>query len=164
MLTWLAIITFTRTLDTSRVEKKSYFQSGNWYNHAATCVHYDITYSIRQTVRDLPASPTGKQRRRLRQFGRRPARISGPEWTSWWPMRRLHVEAMTSSCASVAGKSCVKWCHVAALLFVVEPRTEPLSCILCSFSLSRTAPPSRLPLCLDLKLCCKSCMNEMRVK
>jgi hypothetical protein len=35
-------------------------------------------------VRDLnvPASPTGKQRRRLRRFGRRPARISGPEWTS----------------------------------------------------------------------------------
>ncbi|KAK1630779.1 hypothetical protein QYE76_005094 [Lolium multiflorum] len=39
-----------------------------------------------ENVKDLGMSsatqPTGKQRRRLRRFGRRPARISGPEWTS----------------------------------------------------------------------------------
>jgi hypothetical protein len=62
-------------------------------------------------------------------------------------MRRLHVEAMTSSCASVPGKPCVKWCHVAAFLIVVGPRTEPFSVsrVLSPF-LSRTAPPSRLSL------------------
>ena len=38
--------------------------------------------NVMDPVQDVAVSASGKQRRRLRRAGRKPARISGPEWTS----------------------------------------------------------------------------------